>query len=88
VVPQNCSGAGFGITLSEVVHGPPAPAAFPLETSVKLCTFPNGHYISAPQKDKTPTIASEGFLILVGQKRFELATNGPIDVKLTQTAGL
>ena len=33
----------------------------PLETSLKFRIAPNSHHISPAQKDKTPTIASEGF---------------------------
>ena len=56
----------------------------PLETSNQFRIAPNSHHISPAYKDKTPTIASRGFLILVGRARFELATNGLKEVVALQ----
>ena len=54
----------------------------PLETSDNFWSVPHSCYIRPAYKDKTPTIASEGFLILVGRARFELATNGLKDLRI------
>ncbi|MES2585666.1 MAG: hypothetical protein V4536_01965 [Pseudomonadota bacterium] len=60
-----------------LIQRPPSP----LEKFTKFRIVPGSHYISPAYKDKTPTIASEGFLILVGRARFELATNGLKDAQ-------
>ncbi|QWD17109.1 hypothetical protein G6700_05075 [Polynucleobacter paneuropaeus] len=45
----------------------------PLETPINLRIVPNSRHISPAYKDKTPTIASEGFLMLEGASQIELA---------------
>jgi hypothetical protein len=63
-----------------VAHGLPASNILTHNDSIDFLLSPRSHYILPTNKDKTPTIASEGFLILVGRARFELATNGLKDL--------